>query len=269
MLNALWPLPMALLAAAPLSAEPAGQLAAALETLIPRSIEAAGGARRWAGIRDLSVLERRSQLEQDGRARASEELEIFLQNVPHTQLLMVRRTKNVVVRQGWRRGEAWMVEDGLRVHDRFRLQSARRELLETLFLLRLPFCLPSEVNGQIGFEGTFLLARDEILGPLPGSRGPLEVDQLRFATGEYPGGDVRLYLDRATGELRGFGFHAPGGGYERWLLARTFEEHGVKLAWWRELTVDGKPIRRDELRKLVVNQWFSPDVFKAEAWLRR
>ncbi|MBI3891693.1 MAG: hypothetical protein HY303_09215 [Candidatus Wallbacteria bacterium] len=238
------------------SAQPQPGLDFPLEQLLPRVLDAAGGQRRWAGIRDVALLETRKQLEPSGHVRASEDLEIFLQNEPHINLLMVRHHRGVEIHQGWHRDSAWMVEDGLRVHDRGRIEAARRELLETLFLVRLPFCLPEEPKGKLVYEGEYLL-------------GGRRVHQVRYPSGEYPGGNTRLYVTRNSYELAAVGYHGPAGTFQQFAFRRQVEEHGVRQPWVRELSTGGTVVRRDEVRKLKVNQWFSPDVFLPEAWLRR
>lgn len=224
--------------------------------MLSRAYEAAGGLRAWAGLRDLSILQIRRQLESDGKVRASEEIRIFVQNVPAVRLLMVRQTGDGPVYQGWRRDEAWMVERGLRVHDRARLEAARRELQECLLLDRLPFSLTEAVTGELAYEGEF-------------GMGDSVVRRLRYVSGEYPGGEVRVMVDSDDGLLRALGLFGPKGAYEEVTLGRWYEEHGVRVPWLKEFREASRLVRQDEIRELRANQWFSAGIFEPEAWLRR
>jgi hypothetical protein len=247
---------LALLLAATATAQINRQLPFPLASVLSGAYEASGGLRAWAGLRDLSILQIRRQLEASGKVRASEEIRIFVQNVPQVRLLMQRQTGDGPVYQGWRRDEAWMVEHGLRVRNRARLEAARRELHECLLLDRLPFSLTEAVTGELAYEGEFGL-------------GDHVVRRLRYSSGEYPGGEVRVMVDSNSSLLRALGFFSPEGGYQEVSFRRWSEEHGVRVPWLKEFWAAGRLVRQDEIREFRVNQWFSAGVFEPEAWLRR
>ncbi|MBI4871396.1 MAG: hypothetical protein HY814_07500 [Candidatus Riflebacteria bacterium] len=240
----------------PASGQLSTQLPFKLAEMLPRMMQAAGGERAWAGLRDLSMLQTREQLATNGKVRASEDLRVWLQTVPHVRLLMARRSAASPVYQGWNRGAPWLVEQGLRVHDRHRLEATRTELLESLLLYRLPFGLHEAVTGRLVYEGVF-----EFEGR--------SCYRVRFPSGEYPGGDVWLLVDSRTWELRCLAFYGKTGVYQEVLPRRWYREHGVSTPWVLEFRSNGKLTRRDRLRELLHNQWFSPGVFVAEAWMKR